>query len=226
MSLNDQIDLLAARAGTEDKALRTLINNNVADLSALTTTAQSDLVSAINEVNAAATGGTDLAVGTNDALTLEITSSTGNNVILTGATALLAGLLVAADKSKLDGIAAGATANSSDAFLLDRSNHTGTQLSATISDFNTAVDARVNLVVDGAPLALDTLNELAAALNDDANFGTTVNNALANRLRFDAAQVLTPVQQQQGQDNLNVYSRTEIGPVNTDYVATFEAALV
>ena len=41
------------------------------------------------------------------------------------------------------------------------------------------VDARVNLVVDGAPGALDTLNELAAALNDDANFATTVNNSIS-----------------------------------------------
>ena len=43
-----------------------------------------------------------------------------------------------ADKAKLDGIAANATANSSDAFLLSRSNHTGSQASSTISDFSSA----------------------------------------------------------------------------------------
>ena len=44
------------------------------------------------------------------------------------------------------------------------------------------VDARVALVVDAAPAQLDTLNELAAALNDDANFATTVTNSIATKL--------------------------------------------
>lgn len=47
------------------------------------------------------------------------------------------------DGAKLDGIASAATANSADATLLARANHTGTQLAATISDFSTAADARV-----------------------------------------------------------------------------------
>lgn len=41
----------------------------------------------------------------------------------------------ASDISKLAGIAAGATQNSSDATLLARANHTGTQAASTISDF-------------------------------------------------------------------------------------------
>ena len=36
--------------------------------------------------------------------------------------------------------------------------------------------------VDAAPGALDTLNELAAAIGDDANFAATVTNALAGKL--------------------------------------------
>ena len=36
-------------------------------------------------------------------------------------------------------------------------------------------------IVDGAPATLDTLNELAAALNDDNNFATTVTNQLASK---------------------------------------------
>ena len=39
-------------------------------------------------------------------------------------------------------------------------------------------DARVALVVDSAPGTLNTLNELAAALGDDANFSTTVTNSM------------------------------------------------
>jgi hypothetical protein len=45
---------LAQRAAQESKALRTLINSNVATLGALTTTAKESLVAAINEVKAGA----------------------------------------------------------------------------------------------------------------------------------------------------------------------------
>ena len=41
-----------------------------------------------------------------------------------------------------------------------------------------------NDIIDGAPAALDTLNELAAALNDDENFSATVTTALDNRLKY------------------------------------------
>ena len=41
------------------------------------------------------------------------------------------------------------------------------------------VDTEVAGIVDSAPGTLNTLNELAAALNDDANFATTVTNSLA-----------------------------------------------
>jgi len=40
-------------------------------------------------------------------------------------------------------------------------------------------DAAAAAVVDAAPSTLDTLNELAAALGDDANFSTTVTNSIA-----------------------------------------------
>ena len=44
------------------------------------------------------------------------------------------------------------------------------------------VDTSVAAVIDSAPGALDTLNELAAALGDDADFSTTVTNSLATKL--------------------------------------------
>lgn len=45
------------------------------------------------------------------------------------------------------------------------------------SDLTTAV----NNLVDSAPGALDTLNELAAAMGDDANFATTMTNSLSGK---------------------------------------------
>jgi hypothetical protein len=46
-------------------------------------------------------------------------------------------------KTKLDGIANGATANETDGYLLSRANHTGTQVASTISDFSTAAVSAV-----------------------------------------------------------------------------------
>lgn len=61
------------------------------------------------------------------------------NAVASGA----AGFMTGADKAKLDGVATGATANSSNATLLARANHTGTQTASTISDFNSATRAQV-----------------------------------------------------------------------------------
>lgn len=49
---------------------------------------------------------------------------------------------------------------------------------ATPADITTAI----NNLVDGAPTAMNTLNELAAALADNANFSTTVTNSIATKL--------------------------------------------
>jgi len=44
------------------------------------------------------------------------------------------------------------------------------------------VAAAIGALIDAAPGAMDTLNELAAALGDDPSFATTVTNALAGKL--------------------------------------------
>jgi hypothetical protein len=44
------------------------------------------------------------------------------------------------------------------------------------------VTAAVNAIIDSAPDTLNTLNEIAAALNDDADFNTTVTNSIAAKL--------------------------------------------
>jgi hypothetical protein len=46
------------------------------------------------------------------------------------------------------------------------------------------ITAAVASIVDSAPSTLDTLNELAAALGDDANFATTITNALAAKAKL------------------------------------------
>lgn len=77
----------------------------------------------------------------------------------------------------------------------------------------------------GVPAALDTLDELAAALADDANFAATTTASLANRLRVDTvAQGLTAGQKTNGQTNLDVYSKGDFGNPDTDLVALYTAA--
>jgi len=49
------------------------------------------------------------------------------------------------------------------------------------------VNTAISNLVDGAPALLDTLNEIAAAIGDDANFVTTITNALATKLNITTA---------------------------------------
>jgi hypothetical protein len=51
----------------------------------------------------------------------------------------------------------------------------------------TYVDSAIALLVDSSPAALDTLNELAAALGDDANFAATMTTALAGKANLTGA---------------------------------------
>ena len=67
----------------------------------------------------------------------------------------------------------------------------------------TYVNTAVSNLVDSAPGTLNTLNELAAALGDDASFSTTTATALGNRVRVDtASQGLTSTQKSNARTNI------------------------
>jgi len=71
---------------------------------------------------------------------------------------------------------------------LDLTGKTVTVSTATAGDNDTSVastayvDVAIANLADSAPSTLNTLNELAAALGDDANFSTTVTNSIATKL--------------------------------------------
>ena len=71
---------------------------------------------------------------------------------------------------------------------LDLTGKTITVATASASDNDTTVASTAFVqqelasLVDSAPGTLNTLNELAAALGDDANFSTTVTNSIATKL--------------------------------------------
>ena len=50
------------------------------------------------------------------------------------------------------------------------------------ADARAYTDTEITALVDSSPAAMNTLNELAAALGDDANFSTTVTNSIATKL--------------------------------------------
>ena len=54
-----------------------------------------------------------------------------------------------------------------------------TALEAETTNRGTAITAAVDALVDSAPGTLNTLNEIAAAINDDANAFTTLTSAIA-----------------------------------------------
>lgn len=257
MSLATRLTDFATRVATETKALRTLVNGNAADNSALTTTAKGNLVAAVNEVagrigtlESGAAGIDDTSTSPTQTWSSQKTSgeiaasstadrSRANHTGTQSADTLTDGTtnkaFLATERTKLAGIATGATANATDAQLRDRATHTGQQAAATISDFQATVDARIGAVLDmaGAPATLDTLNELAAALGDDPNFAATMTTALGLRVRVDAAQTFTGTEQAQGRSNIAAAAAADltalsaaVGNTESDLVATFEAGLI
>jgi hypothetical protein len=96
------------------------------------------------------------------------------------------GTFLTADQTKLDGIAA-----SANNYTLPSASVTvvgGVEL-ATTGETTTGTDtaravtpagvqAAIDALIGGAPGALDTLNELAAAINDDASYASTITTAL------------------------------------------------
>ena len=81
-----------------------------------------------------------------------------------------------------------------------------------------------NDLTAGAAAALDTLSELAAALNNDPAFAATIAAEIANRVRFDAAQTLTQPQMAQARANIGAQSAAAIGDPDHDFVADYTAA--
>ena len=101
------------------------------------------------------------------------------------ATPTAAGLMTAADKEKLTGLPANATANQPDAYLLDRANHTGAQNIGTISGLQSALDAKLESVnvagVTGLQSALDAKAD-AADLADTNDAVAGLETGMAGKL--------------------------------------------
>ena len=108
------------------------------------------------------------------------------------ATTAVAGFLSGADKTKLDGVAAGATVNAADAVLLARANHTGTQTASTISDLAAAVAATAVVTANTAKVTNathtgDVTGATTLTIANDAVSYAKMQNAGANTVIARAA---------------------------------------
>jgi hypothetical protein len=174
---------------------RTLLDD--ADATAMRTTlgaaTPADITMAIDGLVGAAPGALDTlnelaaALGDDANFAATMTAALAGKQALHGNLTALAGLALAANKLiyadgagslALSGLTAFARTLLDDA---DAAAMRTTLGAATPADITTAIDG----LVGAAPGALDTLNELAAALGDDPNFATTVTNALASKVSQD-----------------------------------------
>jgi hypothetical protein len=74
------------------------------------------------------------------------------------------------------GISGGAIASATTATTQSAGNNS-TKVATTAY-----TDTAISNLVDSSPAALNTLNELAAAIGDDANFSTTITNSIATKM--------------------------------------------
>jgi hypothetical protein len=184
LSLQTRLSDLITSIGTDYKQLRTWITGSSSgDLTGLTTSVKTDLVSAINEVDANS-GGTPADASTTVKGIIEI--------------ATLAEVTAGIDIEH---------AVTPEGVRQER------------------VALKAEILGAGVPSALDTLDELAAALADDAAFSTTVTTALGNRVRVDtAAQGLDTTQKSNARTNIDAVYTVDIGNPDTDLAALYVVA--
>lgn len=85
------------------------------------------------------------------------------------------------------------------------------------------IAAAVAALVDSAPGTLDTLNELAAALQNDPAVITALQSGLAQKVGV-TTQTFTGPEQAQARANIGAVSAADVGDTATDLVAVYTAA--
>lgn len=107
---------------------------------------------------------------------------------------------------------------------IDNGNPAGTTTTYSASKIVSEINAAKAAIIGGASGAYDTLLEIQTALQSDDTDISGLLTAVANRVRYDAAQSLTSPQQAQARANIGALSTVETGNVDVDLVAIYNAA--
>ncbi len=116
-------------------------------------------------------------------------------------------------------VAASSTTENKDLLLLSKSIEaldntirlTPADIGVTVQGYNAEIATNASVatavagIVDSAPATLDTLNELAAALGDDANFAATTTAAIGNKVNT-ASPTFTGTLDGAGNDYTNLHA--------------------
>lgn len=184
MNLESRIVLLAQAVGTDVKTMR----GTIGTLANLTTTSKSDIVSALNEI-----------------VSKEISNANAIGTLASLGTSAKGNLVASLNEVRTALYAIDLTSLINDTAVSGVVNKT-----FSADKIISLVAAAVASIVDSSPTALDTLKELATALGNDPSFATTIATSLGNRVRVDAVQTFTSVQQDQGRSNISAASISSV----------------
>lgn len=190
MSLQTRISDLITAIGTDIKQHRTwLTGSSSGNLSGLNTTDKTNLVSAVNEVLAGSSATPDASTtvkGKIEIATLaEVTAGTDTVRAVTpeGVRQERTAAITAATAPAASETVAGVSELANLAEVATGTDALRVVTVAGVRQERTALKAEI--LGAGVPAALDTLDELAAALADDANYAATVTTALAGKQPLD-----------------------------------------
>lgn len=110
--------------------------------------------------------------------------------------------------------------------ILDTATSGDTSHTWSADKIITEINAAKTAIINGAPAAYDTLIEIATQLSSDQTALGNLLTAVGNRVAFDQVQTLTAPQKAQAIANIGAVSAADVGDVNSDFVATFNAAIL
>jgi hypothetical protein len=192
LSYNDTTGAISVDTATIQARVADVSDTEIGYLNGVTSSIQTQLNNKFDSANASTT---NISEGTNLYFTDEraqdaVGNSVGNGLDYDDATGAISvdpseftlnsigapSAAVALNSQKITGLA-----TPTDATDASTKGYVDGVITTEVSNRNTAISTAVSNLVDGAPDLLNTLNELAAAINDDANYTTTITTALGTK---------------------------------------------